>query len=247
MTWVRIDDHFYDHAKWATAPGDSIALWLAAMAWCNRNESWEGFIPSSKLTGLVNIRNPKRTASDLCARRAFVKHGDGYLIHEYADYQQNDRVRQIRDARSAAGRKGARVRWGKDGTEIANPIANAIADEWQQSWQTDGNENAPETTTHNPLLQKTTDDSTFSMRNGQSSSVEQMLDLAARAIVRKQKKQTRTGKPYRDGIVANLLEEQAGPIKSLISEGANELEIAIALSGSEHHAKLALQERDGTS
>ena len=67
MAWVKIDQHFYDHPKWAEAPGDSIALWLAAMAWCNRNNSLDGFIPTAKLHGLVNIRNlapPQPTSSN---------------------------------------------------------------------------------------------------------------------------------------------------------------------------------------
>ena len=152
MSWVRIDDHFYDHPKWATAPGDSIALWLAAMAWCNRNESFDGFIPAKKLPGLVNIFSAKKSAQDLVERRAFVVQGDGYLIHEYAEYQQNEKVKAIREKRSQAGRKGASVRWGTTGAvmanAIANPMANAIANEKQTVWQTDGNENAPPPTTH---------------------------------------------------------------------------------------------------
>lgn len=152
MSWVRIDDHFYDHPKWATAPGDSIALWLAAMAWCNRNGSFDGYIPAKKLAGLVNISSQKRSTQDLVERRAFVAHRDGYLIHEYADYQQNEKVKAIREKRSQAGRKGASVRWGATGPEvasaIANPMANAIANGRQMVWQTDGNENAPPPTTH---------------------------------------------------------------------------------------------------
>lgn len=162
MSWVRIDDHFYDHPKWATAPGDSIALWLAAMAWCNRNESWEGFIPAKKLAGLVNISSVKRTIKDLVDRRAFVPQNDGFVIHEYPEYQQNEKVRLIREKRSQAGRKGASARWGTTGPVMASAIANAtdlpLATEWQTPWQTDGNENAPPPTTHGVLV---TDNSTL--------------------------------------------------------------------------------------
>lgn len=152
MSWVRIDDHFYDHPKWATAPGDSIALWVAAMAWCNRNASFDGYIPAKKLAGLVNISSVKRTIKDLVDRRGFVPQGDGFLIHEYPEYQQNEKVKAIREKRSQAGRKGASARWGTTGPVMANAIANAtdlpMANERQMVWQTDGNENAPPPTTH---------------------------------------------------------------------------------------------------
>lgn len=146
MAFVRIDQEFYDHPKWATAPGDSIALWVAAMAWCNRNESWDGYIPANKLAGLVNVRNVKRTIADLCQRVAFIVDGDGYLIHDYPEYQQNEKVRKVREARSEAGRKGAESRWRRAG----KPMASAIANEWQ----TDGNENAPVSENRKPKTLK---------------------------------------------------------------------------------------------
>jgi hypothetical protein len=152
MSWVRIDDHFYDHPKWATAPGDSIALWLAAMAWCNRAESFDGYIPAIKLRGLVNIRNPKVSAADLVKREAFTPHLDGYLICNYAEWQQNEKVKAIRQKRSESGKKGAAVRWGS----MANDMASAIATDWQS----DSNENAPPPTTHLEQVDIQLDDST---------------------------------------------------------------------------------------
>jgi hypothetical protein len=131
MSWVRIDDHFYDHPRWATAPGDSIALWLAAMAWCNRNDSFSGFIPELKLAGLVGVRNVKATTKDLVDRGAFDVTEGGYLITSYEEYQQNDRVKAVREARSAAGKKGAAVRWGvkDDGKPDGNCHSNSNGNE----------------------------------------------------------------------------------------------------------------------
>jgi hypothetical protein len=117
MAWVKIDQHFYDHPKWAQAPGDSIALWLASMAWCNRNESIEGFIPENKLQGLVNVRSVRRTVTDLVQREAYhpaEREGlAGYLIHDYPEYQQTAKVRAIAAQRSEAGRAGAKARWAR--------------------------------------------------------------------------------------------------------------------------------------
>ena len=119
MAWVKIDQHFYDHPKWAHAPTDSIALWLAALAWCNRNDSTEGFIPAAKLHGLVNVRSVRRTSADLAERAAFhpaEREGlSGFLIHDYVEYQQPDKVRLIAAKRAEAGKRGAKARWGQNG------------------------------------------------------------------------------------------------------------------------------------
>lgn len=143
MAWVKIDEHFYDHPKWCDAPGDSIALWLALTAWCNRNDSTTGFIPEAKTRGLLNIKNVPRTLVDLCDRVALHKVPGGYLIHDYEEYQQPEKVKDIAAKRSAAGRKGAAHRWEEkrraeehaaapppadpEATDMANGMANAIA------------------------------------------------------------------------------------------------------------------------
>lgn len=143
MPWVRVDEHFYDHPKWHDAPGDSIALWLASTAWCNRNDSTTGFIPESKTRGLVNVKRVASTLKDLCERGAFHRVPGGYQIHDYEEYQQPEKVKEIASKRAAAGRKGAAHRWQaarvakehaaaplpepEDDPPIANRMANAIA------------------------------------------------------------------------------------------------------------------------
>lgn len=152
MSWIRIDDHFYDHPKWATADGDSIAMWLAAMAWCNRNESFDGYIPAHKIAGLIKVRNAKATCTDLVKREALARHGDGFLIRNYAEWQQNEKVKAIREKRAENGKKGAAARWGQMANGMASAIANANGDATDPAWQTDGkahgNEDAPPPTSH---------------------------------------------------------------------------------------------------
>jgi len=129
MAWVRIDDQFYDSEKWDGAPAESVGLWVAAIAWCNRNDdradAAEGIIPTFKLQSLVKVRNFKATVADMVARRALYEVDGGYQIHDYCEYQQTEKVRAIRDKRREAGRKGAAKRWGGDD---GKPIANAIPD-----------------------------------------------------------------------------------------------------------------------
>lgn len=131
MAWVRIDDSFYEAEKWSGAPADSVGLWVAAMAWCNRHDEREdarqGIIPDFKVRALLAVRNIKATLGDLCERRAFHRVDGGYQIHDYEQYQQNEKVQRIRSQRSKAGKAGAAARWASDGKPMANAIANDMA------------------------------------------------------------------------------------------------------------------------
>src|SRR6266496_292269 len=44
MPWVRVDDHFDEHPKFAQAGPLGMALWVTGLAYCNRNLT-DGFIP----------------------------------------------------------------------------------------------------------------------------------------------------------------------------------------------------------
>ena len=53
MVWVKIDDHYDEHPKIAQAGPLCVALWLAGLAYCNRNLT-DGFIPWSIAQTLVH-------------------------------------------------------------------------------------------------------------------------------------------------------------------------------------------------
>ena len=44
MVWIKIDDHYDEHPKHAEVGPLGQALWLAGLAYCNRNLT-DGFIP----------------------------------------------------------------------------------------------------------------------------------------------------------------------------------------------------------
>jgi hypothetical protein len=44
MPWIKVDDHFDEHPKFAKAGPLGIAMWLAGLAYCNRNLT-DGFVP----------------------------------------------------------------------------------------------------------------------------------------------------------------------------------------------------------
>lgn len=53
MPWIRVDDHFDEHPKLAAAGPLAWALWIAGLAYCNRNLT-DGFIPWSVAGKLVS-------------------------------------------------------------------------------------------------------------------------------------------------------------------------------------------------
>lgn len=148
MGWVRVDDSFYDHPKFAKAGPLGIAQWLAALAWSNRNLQ-NGKVPKSVSRRLLDWEGVawKMWGNDLFGAGEDAEADEvsellvdcglweaadgGYLIHDYDKYQPS--AEQIQAARlevskkkSDAGRKGAAKRWqnGKpDGTAIAEGMA----------------------------------------------------------------------------------------------------------------------------
>jgi hypothetical protein len=53
MPWIKVDDHFDEHPKLAAAGPLAWSLWLAGLAYCNRNLT-DGFIPWSVAAKLVS-------------------------------------------------------------------------------------------------------------------------------------------------------------------------------------------------
>jgi hypothetical protein len=138
MPWVRIDDHFDEHPKLAAAGPLAWALWMAGLAYCNRNLT-DGFIPFSTAHGLVSWMH--LGAPDEQGHERIVKicvtcgmHGEdvtsdyvidllltyelweqvsgGYYVHDYPEYQRTKaEIESSRQSYSERGKKGAGKRW----------------------------------------------------------------------------------------------------------------------------------------
>lgn len=219
MPWVRIDEEFYDNPKWVGAPGDSIALWVAMIAWCNRNDSTEGFIPAIKTQGLVNVRNLKATLADLCSRGAphpVVRQVEGgYVIHDYTEYQQPEKVREIAAKRAAAGKKGATRRWGKSPPDPqANGMANAIANATDVAMTNGCPDPVPDPVTNSRTA--TSSHHPHGVLDGQT--IEQAIDKVADAIIlwRARDQQIKNRQKYLDAARPGVIAEHGERILDLI-------------------------------
>ncbi|MEJ8652763.1 hypothetical protein WKI65_33045 [Streptomyces sp. MS1.AVA.3] len=139
MAWVRISDDFYDHAKFDAAGALGTALWVAGLAWCNRNLT-DGLIPRRVALRLLDFEdaaeavqhaehhaggNGVTDASDhedlgpllarfatrrLVAAGLWAEADGGYRVHDYLDYQKSaDQIGSERKS-NAARQKAFRER-----------------------------------------------------------------------------------------------------------------------------------------
>lgn len=111
MTWVRVDDAFYDHEKFATVTALGIAMWVTGLAYCNRNLT-DGFIPLNKAKTLVNCdglgvlygmsgedATPLHGADELVAAGLWAAEDMGFRVVDYLDYQPSkERIKADRQA-----------------------------------------------------------------------------------------------------------------------------------------------------
>lgn len=149
MAWGRIDDAFDDHPKVLAlldmeGAAGAIGLWTLCFTWAHRNTRKKGKTP-----GLIPASLPRRffgpEARNLAALLVEVglwdeAPGDGWLIHDFADYLPG---KEVSEARSAAGKRGAAKRWGgKEPSADDNAMAGqkqADGKPMAPPKQTDGN------------------------------------------------------------------------------------------------------------
>lgn len=131
MAWGRIDDAFDDHPKVLAllemeGAASAIGLWTLCFTWAHRNTRRKGKTP-----GLIPASLPRRffgpEARSMAALLVEVGLWDededgGWMIHDFADYLPG---KEVSEARSAAGKKGAAKRWGGKGPK---PDDKAMAD-----------------------------------------------------------------------------------------------------------------------
>lgn len=86
MVWVRLDEGFPEHRKVLAVGGDAAWLHVCAIAYCNRNET-DGVIPRQVIGRLSDRRRVNLLAANLVDVGLWEPHVDGWIIHDYHDYQ----------------------------------------------------------------------------------------------------------------------------------------------------------------
>ena len=122
MPWVRFDDQFTIHRKVDGLTDAAFRLHVAAVFWSARNLT-DGFVPGEDLDLVcARLRAPARFAAE-CVKRGVwhdarsacpsekcpgpVDNHDGWVIHDYWDYQPTrEKVLADRETKAKAGQRG---------------------------------------------------------------------------------------------------------------------------------------------
>lgn len=156
MGWIRIDDRFDEHPKLARVGPLAWGVWLAGLAYCNRNLT-DGFIPYAKARLLASFeviddqgriwtlsRTSGIAGEDIDAEWVIgllVEAGlwepvsneqgvlTGYQVHDYADYQpsRDEVMAQRAAAQERMARARARKRVEPDSEPVPEDVRSAFA------------------------------------------------------------------------------------------------------------------------
>lgn len=115
MTWARLDDGYYAHPKVRkalTRDPASLALFSIALSWSAFHHQ-DGHVPDEAMDMLYpNPRKRERALEVLVDVGMIYRNGDGWVIHDYLDYNESKEEIEARRAadreRKASQRKGGR-------------------------------------------------------------------------------------------------------------------------------------------
>lgn len=131
MSWVRVSDDFYDHPKFATLSPAAVGLWVATLAYANRNLT-DGVLPARApfaVLGFADATTASAVVEELLAAGLWHEPDHNcdacaepgvrsFVIHDYMDFQpsrakiENERVdarERMRKARAAKGSPSVRT------------------------------------------------------------------------------------------------------------------------------------------
>lgn len=149
MAWIRLDDHYDEHPKLAKVGPLGHAMFVAGLAYCNRNLT-DGFVPWAKARNLLNwefeapdgtvftVAVTSGTAGDdvtckfviglLLAAGLWEEAEGGYMIHDYAEFQPTKaEVQADREQKRTAGQAGGKASAQARAKAAAQATAEALA------------------------------------------------------------------------------------------------------------------------
>ncbi|MFF7147542.1 hypothetical protein ACFZAO_05645 [Streptomyces griseoaurantiacus] len=85
MPWVKLDDRFPSHRKIALLSDRAFRLHVSAICWCAENLT-DGRISDRELALVTRVRGVKATAKQLEDAGLWDRTDDGWVIHDYLDY-----------------------------------------------------------------------------------------------------------------------------------------------------------------
>jgi hypothetical protein len=108
VSWVKLDDQFFANPKVIELPKDAKLLYIAGLTYCAAQLT-DGLISPAALrmvAAMVQV-NTKQAAA-LVTAGLWEREGDGYLVHDYLEYNPSGET--VRAERAAARERMRRVR-----------------------------------------------------------------------------------------------------------------------------------------
>ncbi len=115
MTWVRIDDQFFNHHKVMELTNQAKLLFVASLCHANAQLT-DGFVSGGAARALAgSLGIPTKASKELVDAGFWHKQEAGYSIHDYLEYQLS--AKQIRVERDKAKERMQRLRSGRGSGE----------------------------------------------------------------------------------------------------------------------------------
>jgi len=105
--WSRLDDQLIDHKKIFRAgellgkngPAIALGFYAVGLMWSNKHLT-DGHLPIAVVKGFPHVEKPLAVAEALTTAGLLEKNGDGFLIHDFKDFNPEGatvRARRRRD------------------------------------------------------------------------------------------------------------------------------------------------------
>jgi hypothetical protein len=117
--WTRLDDELIDHMKIFNAgaklgrngPAIALGFYAIGLMWSNRHLT-DGFLPYEVVRSFRHVSNPASVADALTTAGLWEKNGNGFQIHDFADFgnptaasikakRRRDRLRKAHEREAA--------------------------------------------------------------------------------------------------------------------------------------------------
>lgn len=113
MAWVKLDDGFPQHPKVVEAGHKAAWLYICSLTYSS-SQLTNGHIPRALVGRLTDIPGEKRLAQRLVEVGLWEHTEEGFVIHDYGDYQRTRE--QVQEQRAAAKRRMADWRKAHEGS-----------------------------------------------------------------------------------------------------------------------------------
>ncbi|MFJ9029772.1 hypothetical protein ACIRQP_14810 [Streptomyces sp. NPDC102274] len=153
MPWVRLDDRFPSHRKVALLSDRAFRLYVSALCWSSENLT-EGKLTDRELTLVARVRDMKKTAKELEDARLWDRVEDGWMIHDFLEYNP-DRAKVKADREANAARQQAyreRKKAEQDAKRNADKIeSNGVTNASRNASRNGGSNDTPSPSPSRPV------------------------------------------------------------------------------------------------